>query len=59
MPGAQATGLAHPVGTVRAVHLHTFKDQDLAYNTVQTMLRLMTGKKLVSARLEGRRSGSR
>ena len=40
--------------TVRAVHLHTFKNQDIAFNTVQTMLRLMTVKKLVSGRLEGR-----
>jgi predicted transcriptional regulator len=41
--------------TVRAVHEHSFKERDIAYNTVQTMLRLMADKKhLVSASLEGR-----
>src|SRR5438270_343246 len=41
--------------TVRAVHEHAFASQGIAYNTVQTMLRLMAEKKdLVSARLDGR-----
>jgi len=42
--------------TVRAVHEHSFKDRDIAFNTVQTMLRLMAGpdKRLVHAHLDGR-----
>ena len=40
--------------TVRAVHRHRFQDQDVAYNTVQTMLRLMATKGLVSFEPVGR-----
>ncbi len=41
--------------TVRTVHEYAFEPQGIAYNTVQTMLRLMAEKKdLVSARLAGR-----
>jgi len=41
--------------TVRDVHRYQFQAQDIAYNTIQTMLRLMADKKgLVSARLDGR-----
>jgi BlaI family transcriptional regulator, penicillinase repressor len=42
--------------TVRAVHEHSFKVEDIAFNTVQTMLRLMADKKkgLVTAQLSGR-----
>ena len=40
--------------TVRAVHRHRFQDQDVAYNTVQTMLRLMATKRLVTFHTDGR-----
>lgn len=41
--------------TVREVHEHGFKDDDTAFNTIQTMLRLMADKKgLVEGRLTGR-----
>jgi BlaI family penicillinase repressor len=41
--------------TVRTVHEHAFKDRGFAYNTVQTLLRLMADDKgWVSARLDGR-----
>ena len=42
--------------TVKAVHLYAFLSQGIAYNTVQTLLRIMAGpeKRLVSARLDGR-----
>lgn len=40
--------------TVRAVHEHSFKDRDIAYNTVQTLLRLMAERNLVGADLVGR-----
>src|SRR5687768_14768700 len=41
--------------TVRDVHRHFAAHEDLAYNTVQTMLRLMADKKgLVRAELQGR-----
>jgi predicted transcriptional regulator len=42
--------------TVRDVHRHQFQAQDLAYNTIQTLLRLMADPKkgLVSAQLDGR-----
>src|SRR5262249_47968765 len=42
--------------TVREVHEHAFLHQGIAYNTIQTMLRLMEEKKkLVSSHLDGRR----
>jgi predicted transcriptional regulator len=41
--------------SVRAVHRRLLPlDPDLAYNTVQTMLRIMEGKGLVEHALEGR-----
>ncbi len=42
--------------TVRTVHEYAFQAQRIAYNTIQTMLRLMMAenKELVSGRLEGR-----
>lgn len=40
--------------SVKAVHRHSFAVQDVAYNTIQTMLRLMAGKGLVSYKLDGR-----
>jgi predicted transcriptional regulator len=42
--------------SVRAVHeaLQPLLDEDLAYNTVQTLLRIMETKKLVSHHVEGR-----
>jgi predicted transcriptional regulator len=42
--------------TVREVHEHYFAPRGFAFNTVQTLLRLMADEKkgLVSARLEGR-----
>lgn len=41
--------------TVREVHEYGFKDDDTAFNTIQTMLRLMADKKgLVEGRLTGR-----
>jgi predicted transcriptional regulator len=41
--------------TVRAVHQHLSAKEDVAYNTIQTMLRLMERDKgQVSARLDGR-----
>ena len=45
--------------TVRAVHRHRFQDQDVAYNTVQTMLRLMATKGLVSFEPVGRTDSER
>ena len=42
--------------SVRTVHDHIAPadDEELAYNTVQTLLRVMEAKNLVSHRLEGR-----
>lgn len=44
---------AHGPCSVKAVHRHLDED-DLAYNTVQTMLRIMEDKGLVAHRSEGR-----
>jgi predicted transcriptional regulator len=40
--------------SVRTVHRHLRPDKDLAYNTVQTLLRLMEEKGLVTHHVEGR-----
>lgn len=40
--------------SVREVHLQMCPDGELAYNTVQTLLRIMDEKGLVSHRLRGR-----
>ena len=42
--------------SVRAVHIHLEPSdgEDLAYNTVQTLMRIMENKKLVSHHVEGR-----
>ncbi len=40
--------------SVRAVHRHLARSEDLAYNTVQTLLRIMEEKGLVEHRTEGR-----
>jgi predicted transcriptional regulator len=40
--------------SVRAVHRRLGADEDLAYNTVQTLLRIMEEKNLVSHHVEGR-----
>ena len=40
--------------SVRAVYRHMTRGKDLAYNTVQTMLRLMEDKGLVAHHAEGR-----
>jgi predicted transcriptional regulator len=42
--------------TVRVVYQHSFKSRGFAYNTIQTLLRIMAApeKNLVSAQLEGR-----
>ena len=40
--------------TVKEVHQQQFQAQDVAYNTVQTLLRLMTTKGLVRYHLDGR-----
>lgn len=40
--------------SVRAVHRELAQKEDLAYNTVQTMLRIMEEKELVEHRVEGR-----
>jgi BlaI family penicillinase repressor len=40
--------------SVRAVHRHMARAKDLAYNTVQTMLRLMEDKGLVTHHADGR-----
>jgi len=40
--------------SVRAVHRHMARGKDLAYNTVQTMLRLMEDKGLVTHHADGR-----
>jgi len=40
--------------TVREVHLHFKERETVAYNTIQTMLRLMEEKQLVSSVLQGR-----
>ena len=40
--------------SVRTVCQHLTKDKDVVYNTVQTMLRLMEKKGLVSHHVEGR-----
>jgi predicted transcriptional regulator len=48
----------HGPSSVRAVYKHLLEEQpegkDLAYNTVQTLLRLMEAKGLVRSRPEGR-----
>jgi predicted transcriptional regulator len=41
-------------GSVRAVHEHLCPNDELAFNTVQTVLRIMEDKGLVSHRTEGR-----
>src|SRR2546430_16751239 len=40
--------------SVRTVHRHLRPDEDLAYNTVQTLLRIMEEKGLVKHHVEGR-----
>jgi predicted transcriptional regulator len=40
--------------SVRAVHRHLARHEDLAYNTVQTLLRIMEDKGLVEHHVEGR-----
>jgi predicted transcriptional regulator len=40
--------------SVRAVHRRLGENEDLAYNTVQTLLRIMEEKNLVSHHVEGR-----
>jgi predicted transcriptional regulator len=40
--------------SVRGVHRHLRAEEDLAYNTVQTLLRIMEEKGLVSHHVEGR-----
>jgi predicted transcriptional regulator len=40
--------------SVRTVHRHLRPDDDLAYNTVQTLLRIMEEKGLVKHHVEGR-----
>jgi predicted transcriptional regulator len=40
--------------SVKTVHRHLRPDEDLAYNTVQTLLRLMEVKGLVKHHVEGR-----
>ena len=40
--------------SVRAVHRRLARDEDLAYNTVQTLLRIMEEKGLVEHHVEGR-----
>ena len=41
-------------GSVREVHQHLCPNQELAFNTVQTTLRIMEDKGLVAHRSEGR-----
>ena len=41
-------------GSVRAVHQHLCPNDELAFNTVQTLLRIMEDKGLVAHRSEGR-----
>ena len=40
--------------SVRAVHRYLARSEDLAYNTVQTLLRIMEDKGLVEHQVEGR-----
>jgi predicted transcriptional regulator len=40
--------------SVRAVHRQLAKNEDLAYNTVQTLMRIMEEKGLVDHHVEGR-----
>jgi predicted transcriptional regulator len=40
--------------SVRSVHRRLAQDEDLAYNTVQTLLRIMEKKRLVKHRVEDR-----
>jgi predicted transcriptional regulator len=40
--------------SVRAVHRRLIEREDLAYNTIQTLLRIMEEKNLVSHHVEGR-----
>lgn len=44
----------HGPQSVRAVHRRMCQNEDLAYNTVQTLLRIMEKKTLVRHRVEGR-----
>ena len=46
----------HGPSSVRTVHRHLARgqDEDLAYNTVQTLLRIMEEKRLVDHQVEGR-----
>jgi predicted transcriptional regulator len=44
----------HGPSSVRAVHRRLASDGDLAYNTVQTLLRIMEEKGLVRHHVEGR-----
>jgi BlaI family transcriptional regulator, penicillinase repressor len=41
-------------GTVREVHEHLYPQAELAFNTVQTLMRIMEDKGLVTHRAEGR-----
>ncbi len=44
----------HGPSSVREVHRHLAPGEDLAYNTVQTLLRIMEEKELVTHHVEGR-----
>ena len=44
----------HGPSSVRHVHRHLVQFEDLAYNTVQTLLRIMEDKALVEHHVEGR-----
>jgi predicted transcriptional regulator len=44
----------HGPSSVRRVHRHLVQFEDLAYNTVQTLLRIMEDKGLVEHHVEGR-----
>ena len=41
-------------GSVRDVHVQLAEESGLHFNTIQTQLRIMDGKRLVSHRLDGR-----
>ncbi|HLJ93789.1 MAG TPA: BlaI/MecI/CopY family transcriptional regulator [Gemmataceae bacterium] len=44
----------HGPSSVRQVHRHLVQFEDLAYNTIQTLLRIMEDKGLVQHHVEGR-----
>jgi predicted transcriptional regulator len=44
----------HGPSSVRSVHRHLARHEDVAYNTVQTLLRIMEKKGLVGYGVEGR-----